>query len=356
MSSKIKIVLILFACLSIQPSTCDKKFNKYSKEANIPKEQYDPDFRNIENPFRMAKCNLVWSKAVHRLTEPKLKSLYLQLNLYDQDLLSHKQSKQLDKEGRIEADLRSKLINIMTQFGLLEHFNETDDKENLKKYNKSRVDKNKKKSSDSYKNKSLFKDIKLNSLWEKAEVAGFTTDELNALKEEFIHHQDKIDVYYSLLDDVGNNVPKKNLENAINEDEIDDFNEIDHKAVDHINSRPKINDIHSQDNNDLRDHHRGIKDNIDRLERVVSRGPNSKDFVEPRVQALWRDALNTSFSQKELESLRDELMHYEARLLKLRHLHVEHALSREKHKVIYLFYAYTIIVYVDRGALIYKTS
>lgn len=325
------IVILIFVFLHILPSNCDKKFNKYSKDANIPKEEkYDLDFRKIENPYRTAKCNLVWSKAVHRITQPKLKSLYYQLKIHDQDELSYKQSKHLDKEGRMESELRSKLINIMTQYGLLEHFNETDEKENLKRYRKSRGN-GKEQVSDSYKNKSLFKDKKLNSLWEKAEVAGFTANELKDLKEEFNHHQDKVDVYYSLLDDVGKNVPKKGNENAINEDDLDDFNEIDHKAEDRV-LKQSSNDIHTQDINDLRDHHRGIKDNIDRLERAVSRGPNSKDFVEPRVQALWRDALNTRFSEEELSSLREELMHYEARLLKLRHLHAEHAISREESK------------------------
>lgn len=39
-------------------------------------------------------------------------------------------------------------------------------------------------------------------LWEKAEMSGFTSEELAALKEEFNHHQDKIDQYYDLLKDV----------------------------------------------------------------------------------------------------------------------------------------------------------
>lgn len=60
----------------------------------------------------------------------------------------------------------------------------------------------KEKNSDSHINKSLFKDKKLNKLWEKAEMAGFTTIELEALKEEFNHHQDKIDQYYAILSDV----------------------------------------------------------------------------------------------------------------------------------------------------------
>lgn len=52
-------------------------------------------------------------------------------------------------------------------------------------------------------NKSLFKDKKLNKLWEKAEISGFTPEELKALKEEFQHHQDKVDMYYSLLENIG---------------------------------------------------------------------------------------------------------------------------------------------------------
>lgn len=29
----------------------------------LPAEKYDPDFRNLQKPFRMAKLNLVWTKA-----------------------------------------------------------------------------------------------------------------------------------------------------------------------------------------------------------------------------------------------------------------------------------------------------
>lgn len=40
----------------------------------------------------------------------------------------------------------------------------------------------------------------MNKLWEKAEVAGFTPEEMDTLKEEFHHHQSKIDMYYELLE------------------------------------------------------------------------------------------------------------------------------------------------------------
>lgn len=54
---------------------------------------------------------------------------------------------------------------------------------------------------DDYINKSIFKDKKLNYLWSKAENSGFTHEELVALREEFSHHQEKIDQYYDLFDD-----------------------------------------------------------------------------------------------------------------------------------------------------------
>lgn len=83
----------------------------------------------------------------------------------------------------------------------------------------------------------------------------------------------------------------------------------------------------------LRAKHQDIRDNFDRLERVSAKGPNSQEFIEPKVQGLWRIASNSNFTADELASLKVELLHYESRLLKLRHLHAEHALNREKYKV-----------------------
>lgn len=82
----------------------------------------------------------------------------------------------------------------------------------------------------------------------------------------------------------------------------------------------------------LRDKHRDLRDNFDRLERIAARAPNSEDFIEPKVQSLWRVASAGNFSVDELASLRVELLHFESRLLKLRHLHAEQALNVEKYK------------------------
>lgn len=102
--------------------------------------------------------------------------------------------------------------------------------------------------------------------------------------------------------------------------------------MDHFNSlEAKEAETPSKDYIDkanlIRDKHRDINDGFDRLFLLASKGPNSKEFVEPKVQGLWKIALETNFSSSELESLRVELLHYEDRLLKLRHLQAEAALT-----------------------------
>lgn len=67
------IFAALVACcifLASQSVNADRKESKkYSKEANDPQfkhvinEKYEPEIRNLQRPFRMAKLNLVWAKA-----------------------------------------------------------------------------------------------------------------------------------------------------------------------------------------------------------------------------------------------------------------------------------------------------
>lgn len=80
----------------------------------------------------------------------------------------------------------------------------------------------------------------------------------------------------------------------------------------------------------LRDKHRNLRDGYDRLHRLASKGPNNKEFVEPKVQGLWKIAIEADFTPDELESLRVELLHYENRLLKLRHMQTEAAINEDK--------------------------
>lgn len=154
----------------------------------------------------MEKLNIVWTKAqpvsefvtkshftfqhmrlplIQILPESKLQSLYTQLKIQDKEEIQYKQyNAENDKDGKLAAKLRNKLIEIMKNYDLLENA-----EENYKK-----------KDSDNYKNRSLFKDKKLKNLWEKAQVAGLSADELSELKDEFHHYQDKVDLYYSLVE------------------------------------------------------------------------------------------------------------------------------------------------------------
>lgn len=121
---------------------------------------------------------------------------------------------------------------------------------------------------------------------------------------------------------------------AINTEDLDTYNLISNDANENeIKSHEQTVQKFSNDMNKLRDHHVGIKDHYDRLERLVSSGPHSQDFIEPKVQGLWRVAQASNFTDKELASIKTELHHFESRLLKLRHLHAEHALHKEKYKV-----------------------
>jgi alpha-2-macroglobulin receptor-associated protein len=164
-------------------------------------------------PFRVSKLNLLWSKAVHRLTEPKLKSLFTELKIHDKEELNFKhqkseKSKDFD-DGLVEAQLRKKLIGIMSTYDLLEVMEDVNNPELYKKHKPYEG----KVKSDNYKNKSLFKDKKLNKLWERAEIGGFSTDELQTLKEEFLHHEEKVQLYYSMLEKLTDVKDNRNDEN-----------------------------------------------------------------------------------------------------------------------------------------------
>lgn len=162
--------------------------------------------RNLKKPFRVSKLNLIWSKAVHRLTEPKLKSLFTELKIHDKEELGFKHQKSEKpkqyQDGTKEADLRKKLIGIMSTYDLLEVI-DIEAAEKPENYKKHKPYEGKVKN-DNYINKSLFKDKKLNKLWERAEQGGFTKEELDALKEEFLHHEEKIQLYYNLIEKLTN--------------------------------------------------------------------------------------------------------------------------------------------------------
>ncbi|XP_030763749.1 alpha-2-macroglobulin receptor-associated protein [Sitophilus oryzae] len=303
---------------------------EYTKDAYKEKtEQYESpgeDFRpislkHLDRPFRMAKLNLLWSKAVHRLTEEKLKSIFGELKLHDKEEITwkHLKAEGKDKDGLQEAKLRDKLKDIMINYGFLDQIDDVNNEDKVYPY-KALND-----ASDKYINKSLFKDKKLNKLWEKAAKAGFSKDELAALREEFHHHQDKIEQYYALLYKTKSDDPSDTADENTVDDTLDKFNRIET-----LEEREKHKDYLDRANM-IRQQHRDIKDGYDHLDKLAASGPASKEFVEPKVQGLWRIALQSNFTPSELQSLKEELLHYENRLLKLRHMQADHAIKEDKY-------------------------
>nr|CAG4641018.1 EOG090X09CU [Eulimnadia texana] len=296
---------LVHACLAYVDSV-----NKYSKEANLPSSQSDEpeDWRAIDKPYRMSKINLVWAKAKKRLTDAKLKTLYSELKVHDKEELQLKRLRAdgLDKDGLQEAKLRNKFLSVLERYGLADHFDEdaTASKTQPKEFNEA---------IDDHINKSLFKDKRLNKLWMKAESAGFTETELKALKQEFYHHQQKVDEFYSVLEETDA------------KGKVDNNSHLNEVLLDNLQTLEEERGLLKN-----REKHREIKNGYDRLQRMALSGPKSKDFEESKVQALWRLAMKADFSPEELESLQTELRHYEQRLLKLRHLHAQQALAKEK--------------------------
>lgn len=287
----LRLILITFLAVG---TLCNDAAYKYTQGANDNK-----PLKLVQNPFRMQKLNLLWEKAVKRLADGKLKSLMSELKIQDKDELTLKKLKSEagDKEGLKEAEIRRKLKGIMTRYNLL--LDGDNESGPLKENYLNEV-------GDDKMLHAIFKDKKINKLWLKAEQSGFTEEELKALKEEFQHHQDKIDEYYAFINaaDDKSKMDMKNLDN-----EITPFDEPDASEK---SAKDKTNTV--------REKHRELKEGYDRLHKVTSTGPETKEFIEPKVSGLWKLAVRGDFTQEELESLHTELKHYEHRLLKVRHL------------------------------------
>ncbi|KAF2364937.1 Alpha-2-macroglobulin receptor-associated protein domain 1 [Trinorchestia longiramus] len=278
-----KFLVLIFTVAVISLSSCQSI-----------DEVHEKNVREMKKPFRMAKINLVWEKALQQLSDKKLVILMSELKVQDKQELTLKKHKAEggDKDGQMEARLRKSLQEIMVKYklGRTAEDDETNsvgvpDKELLHV---------------------LFKDKKLNKLWAKAEQSGFTQEELKALKEEFQHHQDKIDQYYDLL--------QSHRASSTQNNEL--------PTIDNLDSL-ESNEVSFPENsatNSIRDKHRNLKEGYHRLHKLASSGAESKEFIEPKVAGLWKLAAAADFTQDELESLHTELKHYENRLLKVRHL------------------------------------
>jgi len=282
---------LLFLVVLISPALLNKKSDFY------PDAKTDiQNFASLQTPFRMQKMNLVWEKArlTMALTETKLAKLYSDLKMQDKEELTLKRLKAEggDKEGVKESEIRAR-------FGLI-----------LKTYGMSGSGKEESFSPDKRPAKELFKDKKLQKLWEKAEKSGLTSTELLSLQEEFQHHQQKVDEYNQLMELAGND--------------------------DHIKYNTIQKDIEKEvfdirDTNEVKKRYKNVKEGYDRLHRLATNQGENEGFSEPKVAGLWKIALEADFEDEELESIRQELGHYEKRIEKLRFLQNELQLVDERH-------------------------
>ena len=228
------------------------------------------NYASLEDPFRMQKCNLVWNKGRTKLTDKKLETLYSSLKLQDKSEVTLKRVKSEggDKDGSMETEVRKKFNSILVTFGL------------------GGAPEDIAGSAQQPQSKTLFKDKKLQRLWEKAELAGIHGDELATLQEEFKHHQRKVDEYNALLEMTDKNSKRYNEIKVTLERE-----ELDIRNVNEIGQRGK-----------------DLTANYGRLHRLATNRGEEGEFEEPKVAGLWKMAMNSNFTSFELESIREELV------------------------------------------------
>lgn len=252
-----------------------------------------------ERPFRTLKANQIWEKAQKLHSGPKLADLYADLKIQDKVEIELKKLKaeDMDKDGLKEAEVRQRLMDF------------------LEKYDMKKVISIPKPQDISNEIPETFdhqlRDKKLQKLWKKAEFAGFSESEMEKLKEEFLHHQMKVDEYNSL---------QENFDPIA--DSEDNFIDIEQ------NRAKKTRKL------ELKTMYKDLKTEYDKLESMAA-GVNDPDksFQDPRVYELWALAQRAKMSPSELESIKTELQHFEHRLQKHEYYQDQLRISDEAIKI-----------------------
>ncbi|XP_040822144.1 alpha-2-macroglobulin receptor-associated protein [Ochotona curzoniae] len=281
---------LLLLLLLLLPRRAAGHGGKYSREKNEP----GPE-------FRMEKLNQLWEKARRLSLSPvKLAELHSDLKIQERDELSWKKLKVegLDEDGQKEAQLVHSLNVILARYGL-------DGRQDAQAVRSNALE-------DSTLDEGL-DDPRLEKLWHKAKTSGkFSREELDRLWREFLHHKDKVQEYNLLLGTLGQT------------------EELQDNVIGAAEPSPVPSESRHQE---LKNRMRSINQGLDRLRRVSQQGygaDGQAEFEEPRVLELWDLAQSANLSQKELDSLREELKHFEVKLEKHSHYQKQLALSHEK--------------------------
>ncbi|XP_067320823.1 alpha-2-macroglobulin receptor-associated protein isoform X1 [Anolis sagrei] len=283
--------------------------SKYSREAN----QGPGSTPEATAPaaFRLARLNQAWEKAQRlHLSAVKLAELHSDLKIQEKDELQWKKLKAegLDEDGEKEAKLRRNLNVILAKYGMNGKRDAPPGATNFIK--------------DGLEEEDLLDDPRLAKLWNKAKASGkFSEEELEKLWREFKHHKEKVREYDILLETVSRT--EDSHKNMITQEEGEEEEE----------GSPFREERLHRKHSELKEKMHSISQGFERLRRVAHQGYDpSSEFQEPRVIDLWDMAKSTNFTEKELDSLREELKHFEAKVEKHLHFQKQLEISHQKLK------------------------
>uniref|UniRef100_A0A8D3CF23 Low density lipoprotein receptor-related protein associated protein 1 n=1 Tax=Scophthalmus maximus TaxID=52904 RepID=A0A8D3CF23_SCOMX len=273
---------------------------KYSREVNEHKTS-GGDGQTVE--FRIAKLNQVWEKAKRMQLSPVWQAeLHSDLKIQEKDEMQWKKMKveELDENGEREAQLRRNFNVILAKYGM-------DGKRDTRPLESNSLKDHDTKEGD------IFDDPRLNKLWNKAKSSGkFSSEELLSLKREFQHHKDKIHEYNILMDMVSRT-------EEIHKNEI---SPLEGDAKEHVLHRKHT---------ELKQKMRDLTQGFERLRKLSHEGfTEDSEFREPRVIELWEAAKRANLSGDELDSLKEELHHFETKVEKHSHYQEQLELSHQK--------------------------
>ncbi|XP_057700442.1 alpha-2-macroglobulin receptor-associated protein [Corythoichthys intestinalis] len=275
---------------------------KYSRELNEPK---NVDGVNDEQTveFRISKLNQIWNKALRMQLSPvKQAELHSDLKIQEKAELQWKKWKVegLDENGEKEAQIRRNFNVILAKYGM-------DGKRDTRPLESNSLKDHDVKDGD------IFEDPKLDKLWNKAKTSGkFSEDELLSLKREFQHHKDKIHEYNILMETVSRT------------------EEIHKNVISPLEGDGKEQEV-QQKHTELKQKMRDLNQGFDRLRKISHEGfSEDSEFREPRVIELWEAAKRANLSDDELDSLKEELHHFETKVEKHNHYQEQLELSHQK--------------------------
>ncbi|KAL3067418.1 alpha-2-macroglobulin receptor-associated protein isoform X1 [Trematomus bernacchii] len=272
---------------------------KYSRDVNEPKSS---DGQKLE--FRIAKLDQVWNKANRMQLSPVRQSeLHSDLKIQEKDELQWKKLKVegLDENGEKEAQLRRNFNVILAKYGM-------DGKRDTRSLESNHLKDHDIKEGDT------FEDPRLDKLWNKAKTSGkFSSEEMMSLKREFQHHKDKTHEYNILMDTISR------TEEEIHKNEI---SALEGDTKEHV--------LH-QKHSDLKQKMSNLNQGFERLRKISREGfSTDSEFREPRVIELWEAAKRANLSDNELDSLKEELRHFETKVEKHSHYQEQLELSHQK--------------------------